>query len=91
MSHFGVVEKCFGEQDCGSVVCFGFGVRPKDVRGPLPSRAELTTRLQEKERENVELRKRMDEMEKAHRHESETNAKKISNLEDKMNTILSSL
>ncbi|XP_048502572.1 uncharacterized protein LOC125498432 [Beta vulgaris subsp. vulgaris] len=62
LSHFEVVEKCFGEQDRGSVVCFGFGVTPKDVRGPLPSRAELMARIQEKERENVDLNKKIDEI-----------------------------
>ncbi|KAL2893741.1 Multiple drug resistance-associated protein-like transporter 1 [Bienertia sinuspersici] len=59
LSTFEVVEKSFGDQDRGSVVCFGSGVRPKDVRGPLPSRFELTTRLheKEKEKENDDLKK----------------------------------
>ncbi|XP_056688130.1 uncharacterized protein [Spinacia oleracea] len=39
LSQFEVVEKCFGPQDRGGVVCFGFGIRPKDVRGPLPTGA----------------------------------------------------
>ncbi|KMT17157.1 hypothetical protein BVRB_2g040680 [Beta vulgaris subsp. vulgaris] len=88
LSHFEVVEKCFGEQDRGGMVCFGLGLKPKHVRGPLPTRADLTTHLHEKQRENDELRKRIDEMEKARQEESETNNKKISSLEDKLNIIL---
>ncbi|KAL2922549.1 ATP-dependent RNA helicase dbp4 [Bienertia sinuspersici] len=57
ISTFKVVKKCFGDQDRGSIVCFGSAVRPKYVRGPLPSRFELTTRLYEKEKENDDLKK----------------------------------
>ncbi|KAL2937384.1 Histidinol-phosphate aminotransferase 1 [Bienertia sinuspersici] len=56
LSSFEVVGKRFGDQDHGSVVCFGSGVRPKDVRGPLTSRFKLTTRLHEKQIENDNLK-----------------------------------
>ncbi|KAL2937403.1 Ubiquinone biosynthesis protein COQ4 mitochondrial [Bienertia sinuspersici] len=88
LSNFEVVEKCFGDQDRGSVVCFGSGVRPKDVRGPLPSRFELTTRLHEKEKENDDLKKRIDEMEKAHQVEREANARKINSLDEKLEFLM---
>ncbi|KAL2894768.1 Protein GrpE 2, partial [Bienertia sinuspersici] len=88
LSTFEVVEKCFGDQDRGSVVCFGSGVRPKDVRGPLPSRFELTTRLHEKEKENDDLKKRIDEMEKAHQVEREANARKINSLDEKLEFLM---
>ncbi|XP_056688184.1 uncharacterized protein [Spinacia oleracea] len=84
LSQFEVVEKCFGPQDRGGVVCFGFGIRPKDVRGPLPTRADLTSRAHEKQKENDDLRKRMDEMEKVHQADLE----KMSALEEKFNLFL---
>ncbi|KAJ8445944.1 hypothetical protein Cgig2_003820 [Carnegiea gigantea] len=42
--------------------------RPKDVRGPLPSRAALQAMLWEKEKENIALHRRMDDMENAHKN-----------------------
>lgn len=88
LSQFEIVEKCFGQQDRGSIVCFGSGIRPKDVRGPLPSRIELTSRLQEKQKENDDLRKRVEEMEKIRQEESKSNRRKIDSLEEKLNMIL---
>ncbi|XP_021836768.2 uncharacterized protein [Spinacia oleracea] len=84
LSQFEVVEKFFGPQDRGGVVCFGFGIRPKDVRGPLPTRADLTSRAHEKQKENDDLRKRMDEMEKVRQADLE----KMSALEEKFNLFL---
>ncbi|KAL2904602.1 Ribosome-binding factor A, partial [Bienertia sinuspersici] len=75
-------------QGKSGVVCFGSGVRPKDVRGPLPSRFELTTRLHEKEKENDDLKKRIDEMEKAHQVEREANARKINSLDEKFDFLM---
>lgn len=66
------------------MVCFGFGIRPKDVRGPLPTRADLTSRAHEKQKENDDLRKRMDEMEKVRQADLE----KMSALEEKFNLFL---
>lgn len=60
-------------------------MRPKDVRGPLPSRSELTTSLHEKQRENDDLRKRLDEMEKTRQEERERDKKKMNDLEEKLN------
>jgi len=42
-------------------------MKPKDVRGPLPTRAALQAMLREKEKENIALHKRMDDMENAHK------------------------
>lgn len=57
LSQFDVVENCFGTHDRGTMVCFGFGVKPKDVRGPLPSRNDLTAGLHVKQKENDDLQK----------------------------------
>ena len=42
-------------------------MKPKDVRGPLPSRAQLQAMLREKEKENIALSKRIDNMEESHK------------------------
>jgi len=44
-------------------------MKPKDVRGPLPTRAALQAMLREKEKENIALNKRMDDMENAHKND----------------------
>lgn len=64
-------------------------MRPKDVRERLPSRAELTTSLHEKQKENDDLRKRLDEMEKTRQQEEcEGDKKKMNDLEEKLNTLI---
>ncbi|KAJ8432070.1 hypothetical protein Cgig2_030506 [Carnegiea gigantea] len=54
-SAFDLVEDCFRPQERNHVACFGYGMKPKDVRGPLPSRAELQAQLCAKEKENAGL------------------------------------
>ena len=54
-SAFELIEECFGPQDRDHVACFGRGMKPKDVRGPLPSRAQLQAMLHDKEKENIAL------------------------------------
>ena len=56
-------------------------MKPKDVRGPLPSRAELQAMLRSKEKENVSIHKRINDLEDAHKRE-------ISKLEDQMRTVV---
>ncbi|KAL2921617.1 NH(3)-dependent NAD(+) synthetase [Bienertia sinuspersici] len=48
----------------------------------------LTTHLHEKEKENDDLEKRIDEMEKAHQVEREANARKINSLNEKFNFLM---
>jgi len=62
-----LIKECFGPQDHDHVACFGYEMKPKDVRGPLPTRAALQAMLREKEKENIALHKRMDDMENAHK------------------------
>lgn len=87
-TQFEVVEKCFGEQDRDHVVCHGFGMRPKDVRGPLPSREELTIKIREKTKENDDLKRRLDEMEEKNQEERDASAKKTKALEEKLNFLM---
>ncbi|KAJ8428169.1 hypothetical protein Cgig2_028289 [Carnegiea gigantea] len=67
-SAFELVEEYFGPQDRDHVACFGYGMKPKDVRGPLLSRAALQAILQEKEKENIALHKCMNDMENAQKN-----------------------
>ena len=55
-------------------------MKPKDVRGPLPSRAQLQTMLREKEKENIALSKRIDNMEESHKSD-------MNKLEDQMQKV----
>jgi len=48
MSQFELIEKCFRPQNRDRVICFGGGVKPKDIRGPEPSKAKLKAELQQK-------------------------------------------
>ncbi|KAJ8428448.1 hypothetical protein Cgig2_024109 [Carnegiea gigantea] len=68
-SAFELVEECFGPQDCDHVAYFRYGMKPNDVRGPLPTRAALQAMLREKEKENIALHKRIDDMENAHKND----------------------
>ena len=45
MSQFELVEKCFGPQNRDRVICFRGGVKPKHIRGPEPSKADLKAEL----------------------------------------------
>ncbi|KAJ8438820.1 LOW QUALITY PROTEIN: hypothetical protein Cgig2_023012 [Carnegiea gigantea] len=74
-SAFDLVEDCFGPQDHNHVARFGYDMTPKDVRGPLPSRAELF------EKENVSQHKHIDDLEDAHKRE-------IKKLEDHMRIVV---
>ncbi|KAJ8439397.1 hypothetical protein Cgig2_021811 [Carnegiea gigantea] len=58
MSQFELVEKCFGHQDRDRVICFGLGMKPKDVRGPEPSKADLKAQLEKKNQHISELESR---------------------------------
>mgnify|MGYP001123629879 CR=1 FL=1 len=48
ISQFELVEKYFGPQNRDRVICFEGGVKPKDIRGPEPSKAKLKAELQQK-------------------------------------------
>ncbi|KAJ8440466.1 hypothetical protein Cgig2_028702 [Carnegiea gigantea] len=63
MSQFELVEKCFGRQDRDRVICFGLGMKPKDVRGPEPSKADLKTQLQKKNQHINDLENRLNNIE----------------------------
>jgi len=53
----------FGVQDRDCVICFGYGMRPKDIRGPQLSKADLKVELLIKDRQISDLRGRMDNIE----------------------------
>ena len=55
ISQFDLVEKCFGVQDCDRVICFGYGTKLEDIRGPQPSTAELKAELLIKDRQISDL------------------------------------
>ena len=59
MSRFELVEKCFGPQNRDRVICFRAGVKPKDIRGPEPSKADLKAELQQKKQLLSELTDRV--------------------------------
>ena len=80
-SAFELIEECFGPQDRDHVACFGRGMKPKDVRGPLPSRAQLQAMLRDKEKENIALHKRMDDLEESHKSD-------MNKLEDQMQKVI---
>ena len=74
MSQFDLVEKCFGVQDCDRVICFGYGTKLEDIRGPQPSKAELKAELLIKDRQISDLRGRMDNIEQHEaNHQKEIN------------------
>lgn len=72
-----IVEKCFGLQTKGRVICFGEGVTPRDFRGPLPSKAELRAELQQKDQVIAELKDRLENVE----GREEEHQKKIAEIE----------
>ena len=63
MSQFELVEKCFGRQDRDRVICFGLGMKPKHVRGPEPSKADLKAELEKKNQHISELESRLNNIE----------------------------
>jgi len=64
---FELIEVCFGRQDCDHVACFGYGMRPKDVRDPLTSRAQPQAMLRDKEKENIALNKCINNLGESHK------------------------
>ncbi|KAJ8430685.1 hypothetical protein Cgig2_024550 [Carnegiea gigantea] len=62
---FELFEKCFGRQDRDRdrVICFGLGMKPKDVRGPEPSKANLKAQLEKKNQHISELESRLNNIE----------------------------
>ena len=68
-SAFELVENYFGPQDHNHVARFGYDMKRKDVRGPLPSKVELQAQLRAKEKENVLQHKHIDDLEDAHKRE----------------------
>lgn len=63
ISQFELVEKRLGVHDRGRITCFGFGMKPKDHRGPEPSKAGLKAQLQEKDQVIAELTSRVETIE----------------------------
>ncbi|KAJ8443702.1 hypothetical protein Cgig2_032325 [Carnegiea gigantea] len=51
MSQFELVEKYFEPQNRDRVICSGGSVKPKDIRGPEPSKANLKAELQQKKKQ----------------------------------------
>lgn len=78
-----VIERCFGEQNRGNLTCFGAGIRPKHVRGPLSSRSSLNEQLQASQRDNNNLRHLMEEMAKKFEAEREQDRAKRQEMERK--------
>ena len=48
MSQFELLEKCFGPQNQNCVICFGDGIKPKDIKGSELSKADLKAEFQQK-------------------------------------------
>ena len=59
LSNVEVVEKCFGMQRHNHVICFGGGVKPKDLKAPLAKKAELEEKLHQTEEENQNVKARL--------------------------------
>lgn len=58
------------------------------MRGPLPSREDLTIEIREKQKENMDLKRRLDEMEERNQKEREANEKKTKSLEAKLDKLM---
>lgn len=85
-----IIVRCFGEQSRGHLTCFGAGIKPKDVRGPLSSRSYLNEQLQESLRQNKDLHRQVEEMKRKFEEERERNIRKQQEFEDKFNTFVTS-
>ncbi|KAJ8429644.1 hypothetical protein Cgig2_025003 [Carnegiea gigantea] len=76
-SAFELVEECFRPQGYNHMAYSRYGIKPKDVRGPILSRDALQGMLQEKEKENIALHQHLDHKENARKND-------INELEDQM-------
>jgi len=63
MSQFELVEKCFKRQDRDRVICFGLGMKPKDVRGLEPRKVDLKAQLEQKNQHISKLESRLNNIE----------------------------
>ena len=52
LSNIEVVEKCFRLQHHNNVICFGGGIKLKDLKEPLAKKAELEAKLHETQEKN---------------------------------------
>ncbi|PHT94352.1 hypothetical protein T459_02234 [Capsicum annuum] len=57
LSSIEIVEKCCGYQNRSHVICFGGGVKEKDLKGGTSSKAELLSTLHSTQEENIYLNK----------------------------------
>jgi hypothetical protein len=63
LSEMEVTAKCFGPQKRSYMFGYGGGMRPKDVRGNLSSKADLERKLREQRKENDEIKNRLTSLE----------------------------
>ncbi|CAN0857837.1 hypothetical protein LINGRAHAP2_LOCUS6946 [Linum grandiflorum] len=71
MSDFELIEKAFGPQTHGSVVCLGGGVKPKDFKQKSVKNDELAAKLREAEEEKANLEREIETIKTAARIEAE--------------------
>ena len=56
LSNIEVFEKCFGPQRHNHVICYGSGIKVKDLKAPLVKKAELEAKLHETQEENQNVK-----------------------------------
>ncbi|KAJ8439333.1 hypothetical protein Cgig2_022470 [Carnegiea gigantea] len=71
MSQFELVEKCFGRQDRDRVICFGLGMKPKDLQKKNQHINDLESRLNNIEHLETDHQKKIDDMQAAHKKDIE--------------------
>ena len=63
LSNIEVVEKCFGPQRHNHVICYGSGIKVKDLKAPLVKKAELEAKLHETQEETRNVKARLSALE----------------------------
>ncbi|CAN0924909.1 hypothetical protein LINGRAHAP2_LOCUS34459 [Linum grandiflorum] len=80
MSDFELIEKAFGPQTHGSVVCLGGGVKPKDFKQRSVKNDELAAKLREAEEEKANLEREIEAIKTAARIEAEQQKQRMDDM-----------
>ncbi|CAN0886065.1 hypothetical protein LINGRAHAP2_LOCUS15268 [Linum grandiflorum] len=80
ISDFEFIEKAFGPQTHGSVVCLGGGVEPKDFKQKSVKNDELAAKLREAEEEKANLEREIETIKTAARIEAEQQKQRMDDI-----------
>ncbi|CAN0843470.1 hypothetical protein LINGRAHAP2_LOCUS3868 [Linum grandiflorum] len=84
ISDFELIEKAFGPQKHGSVVCLGGGVKPKDFKNKSGKIDELAVKLRKSEEEKANLEKELEAIKNAARIEAEQQKQRMDEMGNQM-------